>query len=179
MNKIIVELKTGELVIIREVEHSDSFATLTIAQQILNEGLGLTSKKEFHNSIEMEQEWIKSFINNKDKKLFLVSEYQDKVVGFLSFESIEKEKSSHQGSFGISIDNGWRNKGLGRHLIEALLDWCKKNPKIEILRLEVLGSNTSAINLYKNLGFVEEGRLIKYIKNNSYYDELVLMAIHL
>ncbi len=179
MNKMIAELKTGELVIIRKVELSDSFATLTIAQQILNEGLGLTSNEEFHNSIEMEQEWIKSFIKNQDKELFLVAEFQDKVVGFLSFESIKKKKSSHQGSFGISIDKGWRNKGIGRHLIEALLNWCKKNSKIDVVRLEVLGSNTSALTLYKNLGFVEEGRLKRYIKNNTDYDDLVLMAIHL
>ncbi|WP_170289344.1 GNAT family N-acetyltransferase [Metabacillus lacus] len=169
-------LKTGEIIVIRPVKAADSVSTMSIAEEILKEGLGITSIEEFHHSMKSEREWIKSYISNQQSKLFLVAVHEKKVIGFLNFDGGEKLKTKHQGSFGISITSAWRNKGVGKQLIADLLQWCRENPEIEKVRLEVLGANTPAIALYKKLGFREEGRLIDQIKSGTHYDDLILMA---
>lgn len=49
-----------------------------------------------------------------------------------------------------------RGKKVGSKLIEAIIDWAKKQ-KIETIKLDVVDSNKAAIGLYAKFGFVENG----------------------
>ena len=66
----------------------------------------------------------------------------------------------------MSISKNYRGIGIGKALLKALLDWAKENPLIEKVSLGVLSTNQRAISLYKQMGFLEEGRLIKEYKLN-------------
>jgi RimJ/RimL family protein N-acetyltransferase len=52
-------------------------------------------------------------------------------------------------------------------LIEFLLKWAKDNKSIEKVFLQVFETNLRAIRLYKDLGFVEEGRFVRAAKQLS------------
>ncbi len=69
--------------------------------------------------------------------------------------------------------------GIGKELIEALLDWAEANPLIEKVSLGVFSTNHRAISLYKRLGFIEEGRKIKEFKmsENEYVDDIIMYKL--
>ena len=58
------------------------------------------------------------------------------------------------------------NDSLDRNRLDrkSLIDWGESNPTIDKLALSVFATNTRAIALYRNFGFVEEGRRIKEVK---------------
>lgn len=58
-------------------------------------------------------------------------------------------------SLGMWVLPGWRGRGGGRALIEALLDAVP--PGAHKVELEVFPDNEAAIALYRSLGFEEEG----------------------
>ena len=68
--------------------------------------------------------------------------------------------------------------GFGKMLLSHLLQWARSNPKVERVELRVRASNTRAIELYRKLGFIEEGRMIKRLKigPGNYLDD-ISMAI--
>lgn len=56
----------------------------------------------------------------------------------------------------IAIRKGFRNSGLGTHIINSLFDKAKKRG-INTITLEVRKSNLSAIALYEKTGFINMG----------------------
>jgi len=58
--------------------------------------------------------------------------------------------------------------------METLIQWAQDNPAIEKIFLNVFATNQRAIRLYGNLGFKEEGRFIKAVKqpDGEYVDVL-------
>jgi ribosomal-protein-alanine N-acetyltransferase len=63
----------------------------------------------------------------------------------------------------LGVYESWQRRGIGRRLVEAL---CRAVGKAEARRLylEVAATNTSALRLYRGLGFEEIGR------RKGYYD---------
>ena len=61
----------------------------------------------------------------------------------------------------IAVRAPYRGKGLGKALTSALITECINNG-CETITLEVRRTNTTAINLYKSLGFKEVGRRKDY-----------------
>ena len=57
----------------------------------------------------------------------------------------------------IAVHPDHRRKGLGTAIVRSLLRHAK-DAKLDSVSLEVRASNTAAINLYKEAGFVEMGR---------------------
>lgn len=68
----------------------------------------------------------------------------------------------------IAVHPHFQSKGLGKMIFAHLLELVK-NSRPDILRVELVAqeSNTRAIELYKKLGFVIEGRFEKRIRNTS------------
>ena len=64
---------------------------------------------------------------------------------------------THCGRLGIFVVDGYREQGVGRRLMEAVLAaaWDLGLTRIE---LDVFSDNLRAIRLYESLGFEHEGR---------------------
>jgi RimJ/RimL family protein N-acetyltransferase len=90
-----------------------------------------------------------------------------------------KKKNSHTGEFGVSVHPNMQRQGIGKLLIESLLAWAKENVRIEKVYLNVFATNTHAVKLYERLGFREEGRHIKAVKqlNGEYVDVLQMYTL--
>ena len=74
---------------------------------------------------------------------------------------------------GLGIKEEWRNQGLGRILIESVIDWAKNHSEIEIIWLDVYTSNDLGYNLYKNTGFEVSGVIPNFFKEeNGYKDKI-------
>lgn len=105
----------------------------------------------------------------------LVVEADGVIVGSSHIELGEKT-SKHIGRFGISISKDFRAKGLGRKLMELIVQEAADNlPDLEIVTLNVFGKNATAIQIYRKFGFLEYGRLPDGVKLENGYDEYVYM----
>lgn len=137
----------------------------------------LTEPSEFKYTVEQEEGLIRDHLEHADK-LLIIPEIDGKIAGMLSFAVGHRRRIAHQGEFGVSLRAQYRGQGVGKLLMQELLNWAKANPRVETVRLRVHGQNTGALGLYQSLGFKEEGREIKGAKYGpGKYDDVVLMAV--
>lgn len=170
-------MKNGEKFLVRTALAEDAERVLRFNQTIIREvPFLLTTEEEFKLSSEQQTQFLKEILDNNGK-LAILAEYQSNIIGFLDFQNGHKKRIQHQGSFGMSVTENYRNEGIGRAMLTLLLDWANENPLIEKVCLEVFDKNTNAISLYTKLGFVEEGRKLKAVKaNGNLYYDLISMA---
>ena len=70
-----------------------------------------------------------------------------------------------------------RGKGYGKKAIDLVLEYGFEHLNLHRIYLDTLESNTSAIGLYKKVGFKEEGRKKQHIYKNGKYFDLICMCI--
>lgn len=71
-------------------------------------------------------------------------------------------------------------RGIGKLLLNHLIDWAKQSENIEKIVLQVRSTNIRAISLYKKMGFIEEGLLKNNIKiDKGHYIDDIIMGLNL
>jgi putative acetyltransferase len=105
----------------------------------------------------------------------LVAEIDGRVVGMAGLH-VREGRQRHSARVGLMVHDAFAGRGIGRALLEALLDVADNWLGLIRVDLDVYGDNERALRLYETLGFVEEGRLHKaYIREGKLHDG-VLMA---
>ncbi|WP_156292012.1 GNAT family N-acetyltransferase [Oceanobacillus salinisoli] len=166
---------------IRLANETDAEAVIDIRKDIIlsekTTRFFVSSPNEVPNDINKEREKIRK--SREKNNLYVVFEVEGNVVGFLVFNRYEHIRLHHAGSMGMGIREEYTNQGIGTKLIEYLIDWAKQK-NLEKICLGVISVNKRAINVYRRLGFIEEGRQKKQIKyeDGSYGDD-ILMAYHI
>lgn len=112
-------------------------------------------------------ESISSELDNR-LSYWLVAEESGKVVGYVGSQSVLDSADM----MNIAVAPEYRRLGIGNALIEALVTYLR-NKSIRFLLLEVRVSNTSAIELYRKLGFQQVGTRPRYY-HNPREDALIL-----
>jgi len=107
--------------------------------------------------------------------LLLVAEFENEFIGNIDLTGSKRSKMFHTGMIGMGIKEKWRNQGLGRILMESVIDWAKNNSGIEIIWLDVYASNELGLNLYKNTGFKISGIINDFFKDENGYVDKVQM----
>jgi len=97
------------------------------------------------------------------------------LVGIAGFAIQQGQKRAHKGLlWGMYVRPDARTGGIGRQLIEAILDVARRH--VELIQLTVVRDNARARRLYASLGFVDYGLERNALKQDGRtYDE-VLMA---
>lgn len=113
-------------------------------------------------------------IQKKGPTFYAVNE-NEKVVGWADVFPEDNPRQSHRGSLGMGIIAEYRGHGIGTRLLEAVLKQSKEFG-LEKVELNVYTSNTSAIGLYRKIGFVEEGLIKNYRKLDGKYFDCMIMA---
>ena len=96
------------------------------------------------------------------------------LVGVAGFAVYEGAKDAHKGRlWGMYVRSDARRGGVGRRLVEAVLDLARQ--RVELIQLSVVSDNEAALRLYESLGFVEYGIEKHALKQDSrYYDEILM-----
>lgn len=156
------------------------------AQEVLNVFLVTHEQTDYLSSykdettfdVEFEKKYL-SDIENSDEELYLVAVVDGHIVGTASVFSIGSNKVRHRAEFGIAIEKDYWGIGIGQALTAACIEF-SKSAGYSQLELEVVGDNTSAISLYKKMGFVEFGRNPRgFISRFQGWQELVYMRLEL
>ena len=111
----------------------------------------------------------------RGEAVYLFAFCQEQLVGRVSL-NLDSGVQRHQGELGISVRQGFRNLGLGRVMIEEVLELASQNlPGLEQAWLTTFANNDRALHLYQKLGFREFGRLPRGIKRGEEYCDFVYM----
>lgn len=178
MSKIVYKGKTSDqiLYIIRYPKRTD----VNELHRYINE---LSKEKTFISfqgeeiSLKDEKAYVNLMLKNiKNKKsVQLIVEINNMVEGVSGIDT-KGRVNTHVGIFGISIGKNFRGRGIGKKLIESVLEETKKNLKhIKIIHLECFSTNETACNLYKSVGFKEYGKLPNGIAYKDGFVDEVLM----
>lgn len=82
----------------------------------------------------------------------------DDLVGVAGLRRSVGAKTSHKSTlFGMFVAPSSRGRGVGRALVEAVLDHARRAPSLRIVQLSVTASNHAAVSLYEACGFVGYG----------------------
>jgi RimJ/RimL family protein N-acetyltransferase len=77
----------------------------------------------------------------------------------------------------VSVDRGFRRRGVGKALMNALIDRAR-DQGIRRLELQVFVRNSPAIALYEKLGFVRDGlHKMAFLKQGVWVDEYTMALI--
>jgi L-phenylalanine/L-methionine N-acetyltransferase len=129
--------------------------------------------------IMTEQEFYPIYINLIKEKILYIFQVDDKNVGMFKLKP-HTYRSAHVTYVGsVAIDPTYAGKGMGVKMMNTIIDIAKEQ-KIIRLELSVGQENHRARELYKKVGFEEEGVLRNYTylkKENKYINEVLMSFI--
>ena len=137
------------------------------------------SPEAFGSTFESESlKPLSSFAERLGSSAVLGAFHGEDLVGIAGFAVREGVKEAHKGLlWGMYVRPEVRKSGVGRRLVEAIIDFARQ--RVEILQLSVVSDNKPAQRLYARLGFIEYGLEKSSLKHSGrYYDE-ILMALEL
>lgn len=111
------------------------------------------------------------------QSIYLVAEKGGQILGHALLATLPLQSLSHVAQLNLVVNKVYQGQGIGRLLLEKLIDLAKQSPSIEKIELNVRASNSQAIALYKRFGFLEEGCLKKRIRIAGHYWDDILMAL--
>ncbi|MCD7034538.1 GNAT family N-acetyltransferase [Metabacillus sp. GX 13764] len=170
-----IDLKDGKLVMIREAEKKDAEQIIEFYNKVGGETDFLSfGKDEFQKDAEEYSRSIEE-AHLADNSIMLLALLDNKIISIATIHSSQKPRNRHVGTLGIVISKEFTGLGLGRILMERLIEWTKQNGVTKRISLVTREDNIPAIALYKKLGFQEEGLIIgdTYI-NGIYYNTLLM-----
>ena len=110
---------------------------------------------------------------DKNKKI----ENKDYYVAGAVVGNINYKPNKSQGYIAmLAVEEEYRKKGLGRKMVELLMDNFKKSYKVDEISIETEVDNYAALGLYESFGFVRTKMFINYYfnSNNAYKLKLFL-----
>jgi putative acetyltransferase len=109
-----------------------------------------------------------------DNHIF-VAELDGRVVGMAGLH-VRPGKLRHSASLGIYVHDDFHGRGIGRALMERLIDLADRWLGLLRVDLTVHHDNAPAIALYRKLGFVVEGTRRRAIFVDGGLHDVVMMA---
>ncbi|HUI86759.1 MAG TPA: GNAT family N-acetyltransferase [Nitrososphaerales archaeon] len=172
-------LKNGSVVTLRPLRETDldrawRFANSLVNEKRRNPSLGILMDRRISRAEE--KKFLDGLLDGMRKRLVVdvAAEADGMIVGNCEVRRSRAGDVRHVGRFGIAILPEYRGIGLGRAMIETLLDRAEK-AGIRLVTLEAFATNGRALRLYRSAGFKEYGRLPGAIRRGSEFGDLVHM----
>ncbi len=106
----------------------------------------------------------------------LVAEFDGKVVGMVGIHLLKSVRQRHTACLGMMVRTEYQGQGIGKKLLENILDLADNWLMLVRIELDVTSDNERAIHLYNSLGFEVEGRKKFSIIKDGKYADLLMMA---
>ena len=157
-----------------QIEDSKKFLDLT---KITDAETPFLYFEENERNTTLDQQ-IKNIQNGIEKGyISLISEIDNKLVGYVIGFTFEVNRRKHCMSIAIAMLQDYSSKGIGTELLKELI---KRGEERGVTRfeLDVSVKNKIAINLYKKMGFIIEGeRKNSYLINGEFDDDYIMAKI--
>ena len=104
----------------------------------------------------------------------------DQLVGAITCERDGRSKVRHVGHIvGTMVALDQQSQGVGRTLLDALIERAGDDAEMQQLTLSVTASNATAVRLYERAGFTRYGTLPRAIRIADRYFDKDLMVLNL
>jgi len=134
------------------------------------EGIGYT--------IEDEVKVIQGFEENLNSTMFIALD-QNKIVSIGNLSASKRDRTKHISVLGISVlKDHWR-QGIGKQMMNTLIDFAYHAPDTKYIHLEVRSDNKHAIHLYESTGFKKNTTIPKMMLIKQKYYDIDLMILDL
>ncbi len=160
-------------ILVRQAKLEDACAIVEAERAIAEEPGFFCSQPS-----ELDEKAVKQTIQSP-QSIYLVAEYEGQIVGHAFLEPYTLQSLRHVADLNIAVTFRMQKKGIGTKLLESTIEWAKNSGVIEKIQLNVRASNTTAIPLYKKMGFEEEGRLKNRVKIKDRYIDDIIMGLDL
>jgi ribosomal protein S18 acetylase RimI-like enzyme len=133
------------------------------------------SPEAFGSSFEVENAQPTSWFSDRLGSSTVLGVFRaSELVAIAGFAIQQGQKRAHKGLlWGMYVRPGARTGGIGRRLIEAILEVARQH--VELIQLTVVQDNARARRLYTRLGFVDYGLEKNALKQDGrYYDEALM-----
>ncbi len=102
---------------------------------------------------------------------------EGELLGMLNCRGSSRRALRHSCEMGISVGKDCRGQGVGRGLMQAMVDWAKASG-VRRIELKVYARNERAIRLYRSFGFQAEGRRRRAVfQDGQYLDDIVMSLL--
>lgn len=111
---------------------------------------------------------------------FLGAFLDGELCGIVGLQGRYRPKERHNATLiGMVVSPQRAGQGIGRALVEALVQRARGLPALEQIDLTVTAGNTRALALYEHRGFVRVGVLPRAIKVDGHYHDKLRMQLRL
>ncbi|MGK7922455.1 MAG: N-acetyltransferase family protein [Trichodesmium sp.] len=128
-------------------------------------------------SVESRISWYQE--HSPDSRPILVLEVDDKVIGWLSFQSFYGRPAYNAtAEVSIYVAPGYKGQGIGKKLLSEAIS---RSPKLGIKTLLgfIFAHNNPSLNLFDKFGFERWGYLPKVADLDGNRRDLVIVGLHL
>jgi ribosomal protein S18 acetylase RimI-like enzyme len=102
------------------------------------------------------------------------------LCGMSGVERLSREKERHKAHlYGMYVTPERAGNGIGRALVERVIECCRGWPGVEQIGLSVTGGNAAARRLYESAGFQRFGRETHALKLGARYFDKEHMSLFL
>lgn len=164
--------KDGQLLLIRYIQKGDEEKMVQYINVISQEETFISFQGETL-TLEEERNYLEEQLKRLEKNLtvHLLVFSNDKLIGIAGVDMQDKA-SKHVGVFGISIAKEQRGQGIGKLLMDKVLQEAEINiPQLRIVTLGIFANNQIAYEMYKKFGFIQYGSLPKGILRKGEYQD--------
>lgn len=123
--------------------------------------------------------WLAGAIKGTDPDNFVFGAFahNDQLIGICGFIRQTRVKTRHRGDLiQLFVDPLFSGKGVGRKLMNLVIEKAFENDEIELITLGVVNINEHAIKMYRQAGFVEYGKMENYFKyGDKYFTQLLFV----
>ncbi len=168
--------------IIREAVLDDAQGVIDYMCELSDEPnnmISYDSASEITMTVEEETETLQKSLDSDNSGIFVAVNDEGLIISLGNVNGGKRRGNRHVGYLGISIREGWRDRGLGRTMMQYMIDWSRNSGVIRRIELEVFAHNPRAIHLYEKMGFVIEGRKPKDFLKYGEYVDTIFMALQL
>ena len=174
-----VKLKDGRTAVLRSAKPEDAADCLEYLRVTAAETPFLLREPEENDmTIEMEEAFLRARLNDPDS-LMLIARIDGEYAGNCGLVSLgDKLRIRHRCSMGIALYQKFCDNGLGRIMIDTVVEVARKLG-YEQMELEVVEGNDRAKHVYESLGFTAYGvrpHSMKY-KDGTYRDETLMVKM--
>jgi YD repeat-containing protein len=92
------------------------------------------------------------------RRAWVARDADGRIAGHIDLRAHAERYAAHRCLLGMGVDRGQRKAGLGGRLIAHAQSWAQLSA-LEWIDLQVLSTNTPAINLYLRNGFHKTGEI--------------------
>ena len=167
----------GKEIVLRSANTDDADMLIEYLKTVTGETRFLMCEPdEVKFTTESEINFIKKH-NESDNSLLILAFVDSEYAGNCSFEGkSSSRRTKHRAGIGIALFQRFTGFGLGRLLLEILLQKIKEQG-YEQAELTVVGGNDRAYHLYESMGFKECGRIPNANKydDGTYSDDILMV----